>query len=947
VAAGGGPTVELAIEAVAVTLTPTVVTATGETRRVELANAISSIDVARVMETAPVTSLNDVLAARAPGVLVTQGTQTGTGARIRIRGTSSLNLGNDPIYVIDGVRMSSNTGSISFGTGGSLPSRTGDINPDEIENIEIVKGPSAATLYGTDATNGVVVITTKKGRAGAARWNIFGESGLLSDQNDYPLNYTIAGHTFGTSAPYTYRECALPTLSNRNNASGNPDCVMDSLRTYAPLHDPDATPLGIGNRGSFGVSVAGGTDAVRYLVSAQREKETGVLTLPDFERRRFATDRVPLHDWTDRPNALDRTSVRANINTAISSKLDIGISMGYTTLSQRFTGESNFTAGLGSQLFGGKGYKNNGNVGTPAPPTPLNGYRAWTPGYTWQEKTGQGVDRFIGAANINWRPTSWLQNRVDIGTDLSDRSDVNLLLRGEGPPLNATYRNGFAFSGRVNIRNFSANMSSTATWNLAPWASLKSTVGTQYVDFKQDGNTAGGTELSPGSSTANGGATKSASEATTLRRTLGVYIEEQLALNDRLFLTAAVRTDQNSAFGTNYQNVLYPKLQGSWIISEEGWFKAPSFLDNLRLRLAYGASGVQPGANDALRFFASSTPNIRGSDVPAVVFSSPGNVDLRPEFTDEIEAGFEARFWRGRMSIDLTYYTKRTKDALISAIVPPSAGSSNTVRRNLGSVRNNGWEMLLTGQVIDKQNFGLDFTLNASYNENKLLSLGGTPTQVGTTTQVREGYPLFGLWGRQITGWQDKNGDKILTYSADPAANEVFVSNDTTFLGYSAPHQVLALTTGIDLFKRRVRISGLLDYRGGNKYYNNTERIRCVSRQNCNGLMNPNASFEEQAMVVATANHPSQTITGFFQPGAFIKLRELSATYNLSPSQATMIKARNASFTLSARNLWKWSKYRGVDPENDFQVTDGGDNPSDFQTMGIPTYFIFKFNFGF
>ena len=169
-------TVDFAISAVAISLTPVVTTATGEQRRVELGNAISQIDAAKVAAEAPIRSVEDLINSRTAGVAVQSGTQTGTGARVRIRGQSSLSLSNEPIYVIDGIRMTSNLGS-GFGTGGNNASRVGDLNPDEIENVEIVKGPSAATLYGTDAANGVIVITTKKGRAGAARWNVYGESG--------------------------------------------------------------------------------------------------------------------------------------------------------------------------------------------------------------------------------------------------------------------------------------------------------------------------------------------------------------------------------------------------------------------------------------------------------------------------------------------------------------------------------------------------------------------------------------------------------------------------------------------------------------------------------------------------------------------------------------------------------------------------------------------------
>jgi TonB-linked SusC/RagA family outer membrane protein len=932
---GQTASVEITLSTVAVNLTPVVTTATGETRRVEIGNAVSSIDVSKIKESSPIASMNDLLNARSPGVQVTSGTQTGSGARIRIRGTSSLNLGNDPIYVIDGVRMTSNNGSATFGTGGSTASRVNDISPEEIENIEIVKGPSAATLYGTDAANGVIVITTKKGRAGSARWNVFGETGALTDLNPYPYNYTIAGHSPGATA---YRQCGLPLIS-----AGS--CIFDSLRVYSPLHDADASPLGTGYRGNFGASVQGGTDAVRYFIQASREKETGLLRLPDFERRRFSAENTEVHAWTDRPNLSDKTSFRANLNVAVNPQLDVAISTGFTTLEQRYTLESNATAGLGSQAFGGAGYKDNGTVAITG--TPLNGYRAWTPGYTWQEKVTQGVNRFVGSAQINWRPTSWLQNRIDIGNDFTDRVDNDLRLRGEGPPLTATYRDGYAGVGRTNIRNFTANVGSTATWNAASWLNLKTTIGAQYVDYRFDGATTQGTTLSPGSQTASGGTTPSAGENYTLQRTLGQFIEEAVAINDRLFLTGAVRSDQNSAFGTNFQSVIYPKIAASWLISEESWWRAPSWVDNVRFRYAWGSSGVQPGPNDALRTYAATSPNIKGTDVPGLVASALGNSDLKPESTSEVETGFEARFFKGRASIDFTYYYKKTKDALISAIVAPSYGAATSVRRNLGGVRNSGFEGLITGQLVDRPWLGLDVTINASINENRLLSLGGTPPQNGTQTRTLEGWPLFGLWSRAITGYSDKNKDGILTYNADPNLSEVQVSKDTTFRGYSAPRQTVGLTTGIDLFRKRLRLTGLLDWRSGNKYYNNTERIRCVSRGNCQGLMQPNAPLEEQAMVVATLNDPSQTIDGFFQPGAFVKLREVAATYTLPTSLANSVKAKSASITFSARNVWKWTKYRGVDPESDYTVTGGGDNPSDFQTIGAPSYFIFRFSLGY
>ena len=934
VTAGGTATLDLTIQQASVNLTPVVTTATGETRRVELGNAISTIDAAKVAEQAPVANLSDLLNSRAAGVTVLSGTQTGTGARVRIRGFGSLSLNNDPIYVIDGVRMTSNNGS-GFDTGGNTASRVGDLNPEEIENIEVVKGPSAATLYGTDAANGVIVITTKKGRAGATRWTAYGEGGTMWDQNNYPLNYTIAGRSPGSTA---LRTCTLPQVS-----AGT--CLQDSVRTYSPFHDPDATPLGRGNRQQFGLQVSGGTEAVRFFASGEREDETGLLRLPEFERRRFDSTGTPIREWTDRPNVMGKNSVRLNLNAALNPKLDVALSTGFINIAQRYSLESNATAGLGSHAFGGPGFKDNGTV--PGVGTPLNGYRQWTPGFTWQEKTGQRVNRFIGALNAQWRPTAWLQNRVNVGNDFTGRVDDRLLYRGEGPPLTAIYRDGIRTNGRTNIQNFTVDLGSTATWQPRQWLNSKTTAGAQYIYYQFDQNSAIARNLPGGAQTAGAGAEQEATEATVPNRTFGLFIEQAVALGDRLFLTAAVRTDQNSAFGTEFQNVLYPKASVSWLASEEGFFPKLGWLDQFRVRAAYGESGVQPGPNDALRFFEVGRTNVRATDIGGLIYTSIGNPNLKPEQTSEIEGGFEAKLFGNRLGLDLTYYYKRTRDAIIDAIVPPSAGAAIEQRTNLGAVMNTGFEALVTAQLVDRPRFGLDLTLNGSTNKNELLSLGGTPPQIGTTRHVREGYPLVGLWAQRIQGFQDRNNDGIITYNVNPALNEIFVDSAFSFAGYNQPRHQLAATTGIDLFRRRLRIQTLFDYRGGNLYYNNTERIRCASRQNCEGLMSPDASLARQATVVAHRDHPTRTLWGFFEKGDFVRLRELSVNFSAPERLAARLRARSLNVTLTGRNLGVWTDYTGVDPETDFTATSGNDTPSDFQTIGPPSLFVFRVNLGF
>ncbi len=942
------PLQEITISPVAVDLSPVVITATGTQLRKELGNSVATINVAQTVQISPITTVADLLAARTSNLVVTTGTQTGSGSRTRIRGVASMSLSNEPIFIIDGVRMTADVGSSSLFTGGSQPSRVSDINPDEIEGIEIVKGPSAAALYGTAAANGVVVITTKRGRAGSSRWTTYAEVGQLKDRNTYPTAYTLFGKAPGSTTQLGFNQCQLQRV-------GQGTCLVDSVAALNLFDNDSLTPLGTGSRYQVGTQLSGGTETVRYFLSGEREEELGIMELPKFERTRLAAEKATMHPWLERPNATARNSIRANLNSAVNPKLDLSISSSFTNIDSRFSLESNATAGLGSQAFGGPGcivcIPNRvvqAQSGQPALNTPLYGYRAWTPGYSWQEKAAQLVNRFLVSGTANYRPASWWQVRGTVGDDFADRIDDNLLFNGEGPPISVTQRFGFNSNVRTDIRNTTADLGSTMQYNHATWLNFKTTFGMQYQNSLFSQNQANGSELPPGAQTPNGALVRTASRGTTVQRTLGFFVEEAASINDRLFLSAAVRTDQNSAFGTNYQRVYYPKASLAWVLSDESFFPDFGWLGEFRYRAAYGASGVQPGSNDALRFFGTSLQSIRATDASGLQLSALGNTDLKPERSTEWETGFDAKLLDSRVNFEMTYYNKETKDALINAIVAPSAGSANNVRRNLGSVGNTGWEFQTNAQLFDRASFGWDMTVTYSTNDNEVKSLGGTPEQKGTTNWIIEGYPIRGFWENPILGYEDKNGDGLITYwgGADSAKNEIFVGDTDVFLGYNQPRYIGSLATGFDFLNRRVRIQSLFDYRGGHKWYNNTERIRCT-RPNCGGRMNPDATLDEKATTTAALEHPLRTNAGYFQDGEFVRWRELSLQYTLSETLASRIfRSRSANVVASMRNVKLWTAYRGVDPEVDFTGAEG-DSPAEFQTLGPPTYFTLRFNFIF
>ena len=936
VSAGGTATANFDLSVSAVQLAEVVTTATGQERKREVANDIAQVDASDIVAKGSIATIDQLLTARAPGVQVQPGTLTGTQGRVRIRGRNSLSLSNDPIYIIDGIRMESSTGSSSIGVGGALPSRGNDLDPDQIEKIEVVKGPSAATLYGTDAANGVIVITTKRGRAGAPRWNLYYETGRIKDRNDYPVAYSLFGRTPPTTPGGAFgapRQCRVVELATAR-------CTQDSLLSFNLFEDPETTPLGTGERGQYGVQVSGGSDAIRYFLSGEWEKEIGVYDVPRFDVVRLDTTLGRIRFEHRRPNAMQRGNFRANLNVALGDRGDVAVSTSYITGDQRLPQTDNNTTGLLSSAYGGPGFKNNGNTSLGFP---LMGYRIFTPGDIFQETVSQKIDRFIGGVTPTWRPTNWLTARGNFGIDFTSRVDSDLCRRANCSDF-GTSREGFKINNRTRFLQYTADASATANFRPATWLSSKTTAGFQYFRNNFERNGASGSNLPPGATTVDAGAVRNADESSSYSVTAGSFIEETIGLRDRLFLTAAVRSDDHTAFGRELDRVFYPKVGFSWVVSEESFFPATGFIDQLTLRSAYGSSGVAAGSNTALAFFGGSRTNFNDTPVPAILFSAVGNPDLKPERATELEGGFDLVGFGNRMTLGFSGYRKRTKDALIQRLLPGSAGVAASRFENIGAVRNTGIETSLDLQLIKREQFGFDLFIGHSINDNELLDLGGVPPIIGAQISQKEGYPLFGYWQRPLKSFADANGDGMIDVT------EIVVGDTAEFRGRSLPHHELSISPGLDLFGEAVRVTANFDRKGGHKLYNNTERIRCQSRNNCFGDRNPSAPLFEQARVVALRDHPSATVDGFLEEASFTRWRELAVTYNVPARlvRRSRLGGERISITFAARNLALWTNYTGIDPESAYFEGGGGNEiAQDFQTAPPPTYYTIRFNFGF
>jgi TonB-linked SusC/RagA family outer membrane protein len=906
IAAGQEVTVDFQVGQTAVQIDEVVVTATGETqRRRETGNAVSVVQPTPAT-LATTSNIAQVLTASAPGVYVNSpGGTTGSANRIRIRGANSISLSNEPLLIIDGIRVSNQIGgSGTIGVGGQTSSRLNDINPDDIESIEVLKGPAASALYGTAAASGVIQIRTKRGRPGRTQWTTYAEAGSQRDVFTYPANFSQIGRLVSNGNRAV--GCSLDLQARRVCTP-----VADSLVSWNPLEE--VSPFISGYRSSLGLSAAGGGDVASYFVSGDLDRDQGIF----------------------RPNLFRRVNLRANLTSQLRDNLNLQASTNY--ISSRLTFPQNDNNVLG--VYGG------GLLGSAFddPPPPVGtGSRGYIAGQLPTEimaiDTRENVERFVGSATSNWQINRWLSMVGTGGVDFFDRRN-----RETVPPNQVFFGSlpeGQRTSNAAQIWNYTANLSATGAFSIQPELRSATTVGVQFTQEQIQSTRAFGAKLLAGTGSLQGTAARFAvGETNTDNRTLGALISEQLAWRDRLFVTAAARTDKNSAFGENFGWSLYPAVSLSYVISEEPFFPKVAALSSLRLRTSYGMSGQRPNFRDAITFFNTQTVTVSGTDVPGITIpgaglGGTGNPDLKPELSSEWEAGLEAGFFESKVGLDFTYYNKRTTDALVERPLPPSIGLTTSQWDNLGVTTNRGFEVQLNAQLFNRPVWTIDplrfdLTVSASTNKNRLVDLGRLPNGspippivFGTQRHVN-GFPLGGYWDEGFT-FEDLNGDGIISrvncpnqaqVAGGPACEITITTNpDGTplaiYLGNPLPTREISFSPRLTLWNW-LELSALVDHKGGFKLLNLTERFRC-NFANCRAAYDPSSSLFDQARNLA---HLMGTDAGYVEDASFTKLREVAVSLSAPRSLAMRARVEGLRLTVAARNLKTWTDYTGFDPE--------------------------------
>jgi TonB-linked SusC/RagA family outer membrane protein len=847
-----------------------VVTGTAEpVERRALGHAVTTVDAATVQQTAPVQSTANLINGRAPGVVIVGGSGAiGSGPRFRVRGASSLSLSDQPLVYIDGVRMANDvsTGPTTQFFGSAVVSRLNDINPDDIESIEVIKGPAAATLYGTEANNGVIQIITKRGRAGRTTF------------------------TLDTRAGTNYFNDAQERIGY--NVNRNP--VTGAIQRWSAVEQEDArgTPLfKTGRTQQYNLSLNGGSEQVRYFLSSGYENSTGI----------------------EPTNDLWRYSGRANVTIAPTRTFDITTSVGITQQNIHLPLEAG--GGMWFSAYFGQAPRT-------AADTLRRGYFSAPPEAFWNAfENYQRVARTTSSITLNHRPLEWFTHRLIAGYDQTGEDNVGLTQR-MGPELrqffgNPVDQNGGKLSRRRELGVASVDYGATARMRLPRGIVASTSGGAQFfrrntyeLAARGEGFATAGLSVVNATSQTFGG------ETFFSNSTLGFYGQEQLSFGERFYLTAGLRVDDNSAFGSNFSWVQYPKFAASWVVSEEPWYNL-GFLNTVKLRAAYGESGQQPVTNSALRTYQAVTG---GDGASAVSPLSLGNPNLKPERGKEVEVGFDVGALQDRLSLEFSAYRRNTEDAILSAPVAPSTGFAGSRFTNIGLMRTQGVELQARIAALQTERVGLDFMLNLSRNNNEIRDLGPGVQFLGSgNIRQQVGYPVGSYWdlrvvsaeflpdGRTTKAMCDDGKGGVtacLNAAGQPAAPRVFY-------GRHDPANEGSFSSTLSLF-RRFRVYGLVDWKTGHTQFNNNIRAKCQVFRLCPENLEP---LKYDPVLIAQYDSPNILRNFVYGDASFAKLREVSVSYMLPSSFAGRVGANAGTLTLSGRNLHTWTKWKGVDPE--------------------------------
>jgi TonB-dependent SusC/RagA subfamily outer membrane receptor len=853
-------------------LSQVVTTATRtETERAQLGATLSSVN-GDALSNAVTPQLDIALSGKVPGALVTQNSGTpGGGTSVRIRGLSTISRSADPLYIVDGVIIDNGSRQL-VDLGGYTTNRLADLDPNDIERVEIVKGAAAAALYGSRANDGVVQIFTKRGRSGALKGTARVAVGQDKVTRFLPVN-------------------AAPT-----NLAGAP----------VTRYDYQNEIFQSGRQANVNLSLAGGDDRSQFYLSGSHEDQTGVI----------------------RSTRYVRDNVRLNLDRTLTDWLRLGVSSSYIQSNADLTPNGGVVANYG--VLTNFLFSSNDRSFFPDPVTgeyPAAQFQANPLEVIARWKSPQGVQRYFGGVHLTATPVQGFTADYRFGYDGFTETAQQFIPRGSTA---VAFPTGLAVSASNRARLINSDLDLSYVTQPTARVKLTPSVGMNWQQQQYDQTIARAEDLALFTETVQG-SRQFAEQFRDDRRTLGFYGQVQAGVSDLLFLTAALRSDASSAFGSDQRTQYFPKFGASFDVSGlDRWKQTVGpRVNRLRLRGAIGQSGGQPaGSFDR---FSNYVFQPAGTASGIANSTRQGNEGLKPERQGELELGADIEVFDGRAGIEATYYDKKVRDLVLPRTVLPSTGFLDQLA-NVGELQNKGLELLaravpvqrtgvawtVTGTLttsnpkVTRLSDGGAFFIPGSFNIVRVATDGGDGSAPGHffgTTYVRNAQG-------QIIGRRPAAG----TVPAQDSVPIIDASGNIVAVPYIGPRKVIgnpnahafwSVTNELALGTRwnlRAQVDGV----NGVNTFNFDRRLLETP------AFGTGAAYAAEIMGTVPRGYfqaRRSIFEEYVENGAYAKLREVAVSYQLDPRWLRLPGITSTTLTLAGRNLKTWTQYSGWDPE--------------------------------
>ncbi|MCF2491994.1 MULTISPECIES: TonB-dependent receptor [Dyadobacter] len=928
-------------------LSEVVVTGFGSQIKRDLTGNIAQVKGTEI-QNMPVASVDAALQGRAAGVYVNSGSgKLGQAINVRIRGNSSISASSQPLYVVDGMPIT--TSDLSSSTGGAT-NPLSDINSNDIESIEILKDASAGSIYGSRAANGVVLITTKRGKAGKTNVSINYQQGSSEatrrvqflNADEYVRFYTAAAlnsdriDEYDPSDPESNTAYFLDNLNRYSLGTAN----TPQQKNY-PWQDQAFTK---GGMQQLDFQLNGGNDKTKFFLSGQYLDQKGTII----------------------GNELDRLSTRMNLDHQASNWLQVGLSMGLArTVNKRLPGDNSFSNPLQMSALTPLTPFTDPETGLPigTPPGDVNLPLYFNPmiSVKYSNFTATSFRNLTNAyAQINILPS--LKFRTELGVDLLNQNEESYYqsqnLRNVDEAVNGLGENFGTFVTNYNTNNF---FTFDKVFDIH---SISATLGMSYQDSQTKENFIAGTQFPSNSyKKIASAATKSDGSSTeTNYRFLSYFLRFNYKLSERYLLAASARIDGSSRFGANSRYGFFPSVSAGWVLTEENFLKENNTLSFLKLRGSYGSTGnSEIGDFPQLGLFSGDAGYGGAAGQRPSQLANP---NLKWETTKQADIGLDFGLFNNRINGEIDYYIKKTNGLLLEVNVPATSGFAIQVA-NVGKLENKGFEFVLNTQNIVGA-FKWTTSFNIANNKNKVTNIQKQIIEGGISnmSRVMEGEAVGVFYTVEYAGVDKANGDALFYKNTEEANGNIDRSTTSSYnsarrvvAGNPNPKFVGGITNtfsykGLDLTVflngvagNKINFYGVGQYASANGIY---EDNQTVDQLNSWTPQNTDTNVPEARFYKGNGNEAS---TRYIYDGSYLRLRTMTLGYNLPSNIVSRIKMDRVRVYVSAMNLATWTNYKGWDPEvstDDIPVRDlkfalG----NDFYTPPQPRTLLFGVNIGF